>query len=84
MGWCAERRDVVGVRPSVSLRRTATGRFATRVVGARSFAGVVVQLQRQTASGRWVTVKRVRLNRSSAASFCVTLPRGPVACFGSR
>ena len=67
---------VVGVRPSVSLRRTASGRFATRVVGARSFAGRGVQLQRQTVSGRWVTIKRVRLNRSSAASILVTLPRG--------
>jgi Fibronectin type III domain len=67
---------VVAVRPAVSLRRTATGRLATRVVGARSFAGRVVQLQRRSATGRWVTIKRVQLNRRSAALFRATLPRG--------
>ncbi len=61
--------SVVAVRPAVSLRRTATGRLATRVVGARSFAGRVVQLQRRSATGRWVTIKRVQLNRRSAALF---------------
>ena len=53
----------VGVRPAVSLRRTAAGLLSTRVAGARSFAGRVVQLQRRTAAGRWVTIKR-----ASAAS----------------
>ena len=67
--------SVVGVRPAISLRRTATG-FSTRVVAARSFAGRGVQLQRRTAAGRWVTVKRVRLNGRSAALIKVTLPRG--------
>ena len=68
---------VVGVRPAVSLRRTATGRLSTRVVGARSFAGRVVQLQRRTAAGRWVTIKRAPPERRSAALFRVpTLPRG--------
>jgi hypothetical protein len=66
----------VGVRPAVSLRRTASGRLATRVTGARSFAGRLVQLQRRTAAGRWTTVKRVRLNARSAALFRATLPRG--------
>ncbi len=68
--------SVVAVRPAVSLRRTATGRLATRVVGARSFAGRVVQLQRRSSTGRWVTIKRVQLNRRSAALFRATLPRG--------
>jgi phosphodiesterase/alkaline phosphatase D-like protein len=68
--------SVVGVRPAVSLRRTASGRFATRVVGARSFAGRGVQLQRRSPTGRWITIKRVRLNRRSAALIKVTLPRG--------
>lgn len=67
---------IVAVRPAVSLRRTAAGLFSTRVVGVRSFGGRVVQLQRRTAAGRWVTVKRVRLNRRSAALFRATLPRG--------
>ena len=67
---------VVGVRPAVSLRRTPAGRFATRVTGARSFAGRGVQLQRRSAAGRWITIKRVRLSRRSAAVITATLPRG--------
>jgi hypothetical protein len=67
---------VVGVRPAVSLRRTADGRLASKVKGARSFAGRLVQLQRRTAAGRWITIKRVRLNVRSAALFRATLPRG--------
>lgn len=66
----------VGVRPAVSLRRTADGRLATRVAGARSFAGRFAQLQRRTSAGRWVTIKRVRLSARSAALFRATLPRG--------
>jgi hypothetical protein len=66
----------VGVRPAVSFRRTARGRFATRVIGAKSFAGRVVQLQRRTSSGRWVTVKRVRLGARSAATFRASLRVG--------
>jgi hypothetical protein len=67
----------VGVRPAVSLRRNAAGLLSTRVVGARSFAGRFVQLQRRTAAGRWVTVKRLRLNSRSAALFRPrVLPRG--------
>ena len=67
---------VVAVRPAVSLRRTASGRLATRVTGARSFAGRVVQLQQRSPTGRWVTIKRVQLNRRSAALIRATLPRG--------
>jgi hypothetical protein len=67
---------VVAVRPAVAFRRTATGLFSTRVGGARSFAGRLVQLQRRTAAGRWVTVERVRLNARSARLFRATLPRG--------
>ena len=50
--------------------------FFTRVVAARSFSGRRVKLQRLTAAGRWVTVKRVRLKRGSAATFRVRLRRG--------
>ena len=32
-------QQIVAVRPAIALRRTATGRFSTRVTGARSFAG---------------------------------------------
>jgi hypothetical protein len=69
-------QQIVAVRPAIALRRTATGRFSTRVTGARSFAGRLVQLQRRTAAGRWVTVKRVRLNLRSARLFRATLPHG--------
>ena len=41
----------VGVRPAVSLRRTAAGLLSTRVTGAHTFAGRRVQLQRRTAAG---------------------------------
>lgn len=71
----------VGVRPAVSLRRTAAGLLSTRVAGAHSFAGRRVQLQRRTAAGKWVTIKRLRLNKRSAAlfrpvTFRASLPKG--------
>ena len=68
--------SVVAVRPAVSLRRTASGLFSTRVRGSKSFAARGVQLQRRTAAGRWITIKRVRLNGSSSALIRATLPRG--------
>ena len=72
---------VVGVRPAVALRRTSAGLLSTRITGAHSFAGRLVQLQRRTAAGRWVTIKRLRLNKRSAAlfrpvTFRASLPRG--------
>jgi hypothetical protein len=66
----------VGVRPAVSFRRTASGSFTTHVSGARSFTGRVVQLQRRTSTGRWVTVKRVHLRAHSAATFRASLRVG--------
>jgi hypothetical protein len=68
--------SVVGVRPAIALRRTASGAFSTRVSGARSFARRGVQLQRRSATGRWITIKRIRLNVRSAKLFRATLPRG--------
>jgi len=65
----------VSVRPIVSFRSLSGMRFATKVVGARSFAGKVVQLQRRSG-GRWVTIKRVRLNSNSAATLMARIPRG--------
>ena len=59
----------VGVRPSISLRRTSAGLLSTRVAGVRPFTGRFVQLQRRTAAGRWVTIKRLRLNSRSAGLF---------------
>jgi hypothetical protein len=71
----------VGVRPAVSLRRTAAGLLSTRVTSAHTFAGRRVQLQRRTAAGKWVTIKRLRLNNRSTAlfrpvTFRASLPKG--------
>jgi hypothetical protein len=66
----------VGVRPRVRFRRIGRARFFTRVIAARPFRGRIVKLQRRTRAGRWVTVKRVRLKRRSAATFRVRLRRG--------
>jgi hypothetical protein len=70
------RATVIGVRPAVSFRRIGKARFVTRVVAARSFAGRVVKLQRRSSAGRWVTVKRLRLKRRSAATFRARLRPG--------
>ncbi len=67
---------VVGVRPAVSIRRLPSGRLATRVTGGRSFAGRFVQLQRRSPAGRWMTIKRTRLNARSRAVIGATLPKG--------
>lgn len=70
------RATVIGVRPAVSFRRIGRARFHTRVGAARSFRGRLVKLQRRTQAGRWVTVRRVRLNRRSAATFRAGIRRG--------
>jgi hypothetical protein len=67
----------VGVRPAISLRLITKARFTTRVVASRSFAHRKVQLQRQLASGKWVTVAHARLNAKSSAIFAARLlPQG--------
>src|SRR5579862_594886 len=66
----------IGVQPALSLRLVVGHRYATHVVGASSFAGKLVQLQR-LSGGTWVTIKRGRLNSSSFAYFATSLlPRG--------
>jgi hypothetical protein len=70
------RATRVGVRPRITFRRIGRARFLTRVVAARSFRGRLVRLQRRTSAGRWVMVKRVRLNRRSTARFRTRLRRG--------
>jgi len=67
---------IVGVRPLVSFHVLSGGRFSTKVVAARSFGGRYVQFQRRSSLGQWVTIKRVRLNTSSAAVFRATPPHG--------
>jgi plastocyanin len=66
----------VGVRPLVSFHVLSGGRFSTKVVAGRSFAGRYVQFQRRSSFGQWVTVKRVRLSTGSAAVFRAAPPRG--------
>src|SRR5262249_21777715 len=66
----------VGVRPSLSLHVITRARVATHVGGATSFAGRRVQLQR-LSHGKWITVKRSRLNGSSTTTFRIgLLPKG--------
>jgi len=65
----------IGVHPRIGLG-FANHAFTARVTARDSFAGKVVFLQRQTASGGWKTVKAVVLDRSSRARFAVKLPKG--------
>jgi hypothetical protein len=58
----------VGVRPAVSLNLISRARYLTRVRAGGPFAGKFVQFQR-LAGGRWLTIKRARLNANSAAIF---------------
>jgi Cupredoxin-like domain len=66
----------VGVRPLVNIRALAGNRFSTKVLAAHSFAGKFVQMQRRSATGQWLTLKRVRLNSMSAATIKASLPMG--------
>ncbi len=66
----------IAVRPSVTLRTLPHLRFSTRVVAARSFAGLTVQLQRHRLNGSWLTIARARLNSNSTAVFRPKLKRG--------
>ncbi len=67
----------VGVHPAISLIRTAAGRLSAHVGAGSGFRGRIVQLQRRTAAGKWVTIRRVRLGRTSHGLFKLSLlPRG--------
>jgi plastocyanin len=71
---------VANVRPQVGFRvKGARGRvvtFFTKVRGARPFAGKFLNLQRKNRLGRWVTLRKVTLGSTSAATFKSRLPRG--------
>ena len=67
---------VVGVRPAISLKRVGKARFSTHVAAVHPFARRIVKVQRQTAAGTWITIKRVRLGARSSAVFRLVLPRG--------
>lgn len=66
---------LVSVSPAVFLTVNRTGTLTTRVVGAISFAGHVLQLQR-LQRGLWVTWKHVLLQAGARATFETSLPKG--------
>ena len=65
----------VGVHPVVAFTRNGK-HFTARVSAGRGFPHRVVQLQRRAATGRWVTIKRIRLGARSRAEFTAVLPHG--------
>jgi plastocyanin len=62
------------VAPAISFGRL--NGFVTRVFAGRSMARKTVQLQRLSAFGQWVTIKRVSLDLDSRARFRALLPCG--------
>jgi plastocyanin len=65
----------VQVQPRLSLGRN--GAWIVHAYGGHGLAGRDVQFQRlNTATGQWVTLKKVQLNGRSAARVEVTLPNG--------
>jgi plastocyanin len=68
----------VRARVGFGIRSMSAPRFTTRVFAAYTYRGKLVRLQRRTADGDWVTVRFVRLNALSAATFTARLPRGAV------
>jgi len=75
-GKQASAQVTVGVKPLVTFHVLTGNRFSTKVVAARAFTGKLVQLQRRSSLGQWVTLKRVKLSSTSAAIFKATLPKG--------
>ena len=77
-GTVTSRNVTVKVRPRIELSlvsRTATrGTFSVVVSGNRAFTGKRVLIQRLTRSGP-ATVKTVKLDASSSATFTLRLPR---------
>jgi hypothetical protein len=67
----------VNVRPLITLTlvQLSTGTLSTKVTAARSFAGKFVLVQRLTSTGV-ATLKKVRLDASSSATFRVRLHHG--------
>jgi hypothetical protein len=57
----------VGVHPLVTFHVIVGNLFSTKVVAARSFATRIVQFQRRSSQGQWVTLKRLHLNATSSA-----------------
>jgi len=65
----------VQVRPRVSLGRS--GSWIAHVYASRTMAGREVQFQRlNSATGQWVTLKKVMLGSANSARFTLKLPKG--------
>jgi plastocyanin len=65
----------VGVRPRLTLIRRAPW-FVTSAKAGRSLAGHWVYIQRKSALGQWVNIKKVQLGSTGAKRFQLKLPRG--------
>lgn len=74
--WKTTKSLVVttAVAPTISFGRL--NGFVTRVYAGRSMARKQVQLQRRSALGQWVTIKRVFLDLNSRVRFEAVLPLG--------
>jgi hypothetical protein len=65
----------IQVQPKLTLGRN--NGWIIHAAGGRSFAGRAVQFQRlNTATGQWVTLKKVLLNSRSSARVLSVLPKG--------
>jgi plastocyanin len=65
----------VQVAPNLSLGRN--NGWVIHAAAGHSFAGKAVQFQRlNSATGQWVTLKKVLLNSKSSAKFAYALPKG--------
>jgi plastocyanin len=65
----------VQVQPRLTIGRN--NGWVIHAYGGRSFAGKAVQFQRlNTATGQWVTLKKLLLNSKSGAKFELKLPKG--------
>jgi plastocyanin len=65
----------VGVRPRLTLIRRAPW-FGISAKAGHSMAGHVVYIQRKSALGQWVNLKKVKLGSTGAKRFKLNLPRG--------
>jgi plastocyanin len=65
----------IGVRPRLTLIRRAPW-FITSAKAGHSLAGHWVYIQRKSALGQWVNIKKVRLGSTGARRFQLKLPRG--------
>jgi hypothetical protein len=69
------RTVTVKVRPLITLTHVNGATFSTKVTAARSFMGKSVNVQRVTPTGA-VTLKKVKLDSNSSATFHVRLHAG--------